>query len=85
MAYFQTENRNSGKLQWKMLVYFTAMWSILRSIGIFCDHLVYFMVIWYILSRFGMLYQEQSGNPASVASRQHDQRETNECTIPKTN
>jgi hypothetical protein len=29
----------------------------------FCGHLVYFMVIWYIFSRFGMLYQENSGNP----------------------
>jgi hypothetical protein len=29
-------------------------------------HLVYFVVIWYIFSRFGILYQEKSGNPESV-------------------
>jgi hypothetical protein len=30
----------------KMLVYFTALWSILQQFGIFCDHLVDFMVVW---------------------------------------
>jgi hypothetical protein len=46
--------------------------------GILCCHLVYFVAIWYILwpfsifyfylvhfSRFGMLYQEKSGNPSN--------------------
>jgi hypothetical protein len=45
------------------LVYFVAIWYILRPYGIFCGHLVYFMVIWHIFPRFGMLYQEKSGNP----------------------
>jgi hypothetical protein len=27
--------------------------------------LVYFTVIWYIFPRFGILYQEKSGNPAT--------------------
>jgi hypothetical protein len=40
-----------------------AIWSILRPFGI------YFMVILYILSRFGMLYQEKSGNPGSESLR----------------
>jgi hypothetical protein len=39
------------------LVYFTSYWYILRPIRRFCGHLVYF-------SRFGMAYQENSGNPA---------------------
>jgi hypothetical protein len=39
-----------------MWVYFMDIWSILRSFGKFCGNLVY-------LSRFGMLYQEISGNP----------------------
>jgi hypothetical protein len=39
--------------------------SILLQFGIFYGHLVYFVVIWDIFSRFGMLYQEKSGNPAS--------------------
>jgi hypothetical protein len=34
-------------LQWKMLVYFMAIWSILRPCGIF-------LVIWYIFSCFGL-------------------------------
>jgi hypothetical protein len=49
-----------------MLVYFIAVWSILRSFGIFCGHLVKFMVIGIHFSRFGMLYEEKSGNPDCV-------------------
>jgi hypothetical protein len=42
-----------------------AIWSILLPFGIFCFHWIYVMVIWYyIFPRFGMLYQEKSGNPA---------------------
>jgi hypothetical protein len=65
MVYFQTKNPNLGKfwrvLQWKMLVYFFTIWSILRPIGIFYGHLVYFVVIWYTLPHFGILCQEKSG------------------------
>jgi hypothetical protein len=60
MVCFQTKNPNLGKfwtvLQWKMIVYFMDTWSILRSFDVFYGHLVYF-------SRFGILYQEKSGNP----------------------
>jgi hypothetical protein len=59
MVYFKTKNLNLGKfwkvLQWKMLVIFMAISSILRSNGILYDQLVHFHVIWYICSRFGML------------------------------
>jgi hypothetical protein len=48
----------------EMLIYYTAVWFILRLLGIVCGHLAYFMVIWYIFSHFGMLPQEKSGNPA---------------------
>jgi hypothetical protein len=37
-------------------VYFTAIGNILWPFHIFCGHLVYF-------PRFGILYQEKSGNP----------------------
>jgi hypothetical protein len=50
----------------------------MEIVGIFYDHLEYFTVIlyiswpfgkvgviWYIFPRFGTLYQEKSGNPAS--------------------
>jgi hypothetical protein len=71
MAYFQIKNLNLGKLskvlQWKMIVYFMAIWSIychlvyfvviryiLSPIGIFCGYLVYFVANWYILWLFGI-------------------------------
>jgi hypothetical protein len=64
---FSNQKYHFGKfwrvLHWKLLVYFIAIWSILRQCGIFCAHLIHFIVIWYIFSRFGMLYQEKSGNP----------------------
>jgi hypothetical protein len=31
----------------KMFLYFMAIWSILRTFGIFYDHLVHFVFIWY--------------------------------------
>jgi hypothetical protein len=49
------------------LVYFTAIWSILRPLEIFYGHLVYFVLIWYIFTRFGILDQEKSGNPGRQA------------------
>jgi hypothetical protein len=53
------KNRNLGKcwrvLQWKMLVYF--LWKF----GLFCGNLVPF-------PSFGILYQENYGNPGSVLS-----------------
>jgi hypothetical protein len=63
MVYFQTKNHNLSKfwrvLQWKMLVFCTALWSILRLFGIVCGHLVHFIVFWYISF---LLYHEKSGN-----------------------
>jgi hypothetical protein len=35
----------------------------MESAGILYVHLVYFMDVWYIFPRFGVLYQEKSGNP----------------------
>jgi hypothetical protein len=71
MAYFQTKNPNLGKI----LVGLAK-----EDTGIFCGHLVYCRAIWYILwrfaifydnlvhfSRFGMLYEDKSGNPVSAA------------------
>jgi hypothetical protein len=52
MVCFQTKNLNLDKfwwtLEWIMLKYFMAIWNILRTLGIFYDHLVHFMLIWYI-------------------------------------
>jgi hypothetical protein len=45
------------------LVKFTVIVNILCPFGIFYGHLVFF-------TRFGILYQEKSGNPASTASRE---------------
>jgi hypothetical protein len=43
------------------LVNFTVFCDILWTCGIVCGNLVYF-------SRFGILYQEKSGNPAQQAA-----------------
>jgi hypothetical protein len=69
MAKFQTKNPNLGRfwrvLQWKMLVYLMAIWSISANFvwhfGKFCGHLVYF-------PRFGILYHGKSGNPGNHSS-----------------
>jgi hypothetical protein len=64
-VYFQTKNSNLGKfwraLEWKMLVYFMTILSILRPNGIVYGSLAHFVVIWYAFSRFGMLYREKFG------------------------
>jgi hypothetical protein len=58
MVYFQTKNPSLGKfwraLQWKMLVYFMDIWSILymfRTFGMFCGNLVYFSPFWHSVQR----------------------------------
>jgi hypothetical protein len=60
MVYFQTENPTLGKLcrfmQWKMLVYFMAIWYILWPFGIFYSTLVYVTANWYILWPIGIFY-----------------------------
>jgi hypothetical protein len=67
MVCFQTQNPNLGKflrvLDWKILIYLMAIWNILWRFGIFYGHLVRFVFIWYTFSRFGIMYQEKSGNP----------------------
>jgi hypothetical protein len=49
-------------------------WSILWPFGLFYSHLVYCMAIWYIFFRFGVLYQEKSGNPASEGRRELEKK-----------
>jgi hypothetical protein len=67
MVCFQTINPNLGKfwrvLLWTMMVYFIDTWSILQSFILVYGQWVQFVVIWYIFPRFGILYQEKSGNP----------------------
>jgi hypothetical protein len=51
MAYFETKNPNVGKfwsvLQWKMLVYFVAIWYI----GYVYGYLVYLFTFWLVVLR----------------------------------
>jgi hypothetical protein len=54
----------SRALDWNMLIYVMAIWTILRTFEQFYDHLVHFVLIWYIFSGFGITYQQKSGNPA---------------------
>jgi hypothetical protein len=64
---FKPKNPNLGQflrlLQWKRLVYFMAIRSILGTFGRGNCHSVYLLVIWYIFPRFGKYYREKSGNP----------------------
>jgi hypothetical protein len=34
----------------------------MKNVGIFYDHLKYFTEFWYIFPRFGISYQEKSGD-----------------------
>jgi hypothetical protein len=52
------------------LEYFQALWNIFRPFGILYGDLVIFGHCVYVFSlRFGILYQENSGNPAFEGSR----------------
>jgi hypothetical protein len=68
MVYFQAKNPDLGKfwraLDWKVWIYFTAIWNILRSFGIFYNHLVRFVFMRYLFPVLvSCRYQEKSGNP----------------------
>jgi hypothetical protein len=62
MVYFQTQNPDLGKfwraLDWKILIFFMAIWSILQLFDMFCafvstlhGFLVYFFPFWYAVPR----------------------------------
>jgi hypothetical protein len=46
------------------------VWSISRPLVVFYGHSVPFMIIWYIFPRFGILFQDKSGNPGQHPKRQ---------------
>jgi hypothetical protein len=60
---------NLGGFAMVNLGIFMTTWAILRPLEIFYVHLVHLVVIWYIFLRFGMLYQEKSGNPGVNLSK----------------
>jgi hypothetical protein len=74
MVYFQTKNPNFGKFwrssDWKLFICFITIRNILRTLGIFYDHLVHF----YGFSRFGIMYQEKSGNPEVIHNSSRKRR-----------
>jgi hypothetical protein len=79
MVSFQTKNPNMGKfwrvLQWKMLVYFMDTWSISQSLVIFYGHSVHIArgnLVYF--SRFGILYEEKSGNPVRQQKSRYDKK-----------
>jgi hypothetical protein len=69
MLYFQTKNPNLKKfwsaLEWKMFEYVMPIWNMLLMLtfGMFLWSFGNFVAFWYIFSRFGILYQQKSGNP----------------------
>jgi hypothetical protein len=52
------------------LEYFTDIWDILQTFGIFYYHRVHFVSIWYIFPSFGITYKQKSGSPGSGNHRQ---------------
>jgi hypothetical protein len=69
MVHFKQKIPNLGEfgsvLQWKMLVYYMVIGSIIQIFGIFYGPLVPF----WSFSRFGILYEEKSGNPVADDDR----------------
>jgi hypothetical protein len=67
MVCFQTKNPNLGTflraLDWKMLIYFMAIWNILRTFGKCYDHFVRFVLIRYI---FPVLVTRTNKNLATL-------------------
>jgi hypothetical protein len=67
MLYFKSKNINFGvfwkALEWKFLVYFMANCCILWAFVYILWPFGNFVIFGYIFPRFGMLYQEESGNP----------------------
>jgi hypothetical protein len=61
------QNHNLGKclmvLYWKMLIYFMAIWNILRTFRKCYDHLVHFVLIWY---SFPVLVSRTKNNLATL-------------------
>jgi hypothetical protein len=52
-----------GPCDWRCWYILWQFYPFLGYFGNFHGHLEYFVAIWYISPRFGMLYQEKSGNP----------------------
>jgi hypothetical protein len=67
MALFQTKNPKLGKfwrfLQWKMLVYFTATWSIFLPFGIFGAQFVQVFFGYLVFFPVLVCCIKKSGNP----------------------
>jgi hypothetical protein len=65
MVSFQTKNPNLGNfwraLDSKMLSYFTALWTILHTFGIFYDNLVHFCPV--LVSCTKKIWQPEKGRP----------------------
>jgi hypothetical protein len=51
-------------LKWQRLVHLMAIWTILRTFGIFYGNFGNLVAISYIFPHFGLLCQDKSGNPA---------------------
>jgi preprotein translocase subunit SecY len=56
-----------------MLVNFMTVGLYFTTIFIFYGHLIYFVLILVCFSRFGMLYQERSGNPVTTTQQIENQ------------
>jgi hypothetical protein len=83
---FHTKNPNlcifSLDLEWKMLVYFMAIWNILRPFSIFYGQIIYlrqfgnFMVIWYIFPPFWYIAPRKIWQPWSRTRGRDNKRQS---------
>jgi hypothetical protein len=87
---FKPKNPKFGTaLDWKILIYFMAIWNILGPFGIVYDLLVHFVFICYILcsfgtfSYYGIMYQETSGNPVRGLLEKNFSRCCRDMTVSK--
>jgi hypothetical protein len=79
MLSFRTKDPDLGKfwraLDGKMLIYFMAIWNILRTFGIFYEHLVHFVFFRYIFQVLVLCTQKNLatliGTIESIAPRYH--------------
>jgi hypothetical protein len=49
-------------------------WNILWPFGVSHGNYVYFIAIRYMFTRFGMLYQDKSGNPDAISSESKENK-----------
>jgi hypothetical protein len=72
-------NFGGSYIDWKMLLYFMAIFNILQTFGICYDNLVHFVFIWYILCSFGTCFMFWYNTPRKIWQHWSKQVSTAKC------